>query len=169
MFSKILTITVAAIALLAVAVPQVHAKDVPLKGSGRNSSFDPATGDFYATGVMSHLGKMTGIGNVVPVGDFIPEPGVFFAGTFAGSQVFIAADGSVLEADLQGEVLLVFTEEGLVTGTWSVSWDITGGTGRFFGATASTTGAAINPPFNPFTDPIWAFDWFTEGTINLAK
>lgn len=162
-------LTVAVVTFAAVTAPHANAQDVPIKGSGENSSFDPTTGDFYATGVMSHLGKMTGIGNVVPDGDFFPEPGVFFAGTFAGSQVFIAADESVLEADLQGEVLLVFTEDGLVTGTWSAHWSITGGTKRFAGASGAMTGAAINPPFNPFADPLWAFDWFAEGTIDLAK
>lgn len=168
MFRQISVLAVAAVTMLAVSNSHVDAQDVPFLGFGSNGMYDPASGDFYATGQATHLGRLIGIGNVQSEGDLFPAPGVFFEGTFAGSQVFIGANGDLLEADLHGDVLLVFTEDGLVTGTWTVSWDITGGTGRFEGVTGATSGEAINPPFDPFA-PTWPFDWHAEGMIDLAK
>jgi hypothetical protein len=67
-----------------------------------------------ATGEATHLGQFTGIEEVVlNLAD----------GTFAGTRVFVAANGDRLYADVEGAFTSATTAEGTFT--------FTGGTGRF--------------------------------------
>jgi hypothetical protein len=168
--NKILSVSLAlAFAVITGQARTGNAQVVPFGGSGTQSTFDPATGHFEGVGNASHFGRMGHSGDVLSVGVFFPADGVFFSGTFTGTQTYFSSNGDTLHANLSGEVLLVIDEQtGLVSGTWLVQWDITGGTGRFAGATGTTTGAAINPPFNPAVTP-WLFDWYFSGELNLAK
>lgn len=161
----------AALAFIIVAAnfQAAEGQTVPISGSGTNASFNPATGDYSGQGDISHLGNATFEGSIAYVGDFFPESGVFFAGTFEGSQNFVAANGDELFTDVTGEVLLkIDAETGLVFGEWLANWEITGGTGRFEGATGYLEGAAINHPFDP-TLAEWPFDWYLSGQLNKAK
>jgi hypothetical protein len=156
-------------ALSVVQARTADAQTVPMKGSGSDATYDPTTGHYEGVGNASHLGKFSFAGDIAPDGVFFPEEGVFFAGTFAGTQNFVAANGDVLEADVSGDVVLTIDPEtGLVSGTWLATWDITRGTGRFAGASGHLEGAAINPPFDPNVTP-WGFNWYFSGELNLAK
>jgi ELWxxDGT repeat protein len=93
-------------------------KSLPFTGHG-SGGFTDASGDFFATGIASHLGAFTHYGTLV----FTPtdDPFVF---AVTGRTVYQAANGDVLYAVTDG-TLNVLT--GVVTGT--DTWD--GGTGRF--------------------------------------
>jgi hypothetical protein len=67
-----------------------------------------------ATGETTHLGRFTG--NETVVLDLAD-------GTFAGTRVFVAANGDLLYADVEGAFTSATTAEGTFT--------FTGGTGRF--------------------------------------
>ena len=148
-----------AIALLAglVLVQNASAQNVPWFASGTNAEYTPATGDYAMEGIGLHTGRQSIQGNVVPVGVFFPSPGVFFEGTFAGSQTVTAANGDTIEMDLSGDVLLLW-DGSSAYGDWYPNFTITGGTGRFANASGNLTGVATNPPFDPFTDLTWPFD-----------
>lgn len=148
--------------------PAAYSQSVPYNGSGTDASYEPGSGDYWGVGNGTYMGKHTIVGNVIPDGDFFPAPGIFFAGTFEGTQTATAANGDTLTSRISGEVVLSFTEEGAVTGLWFPVFEIIGGTGRFAHASGTQQGIAINPPFDPSSE-IWPFDWAIDGTINLGK
>lgn len=155
--------------ILLLTIPNADAQVVPFKGSGMDSTYSPVTGDFSGFGKSTHMGRTYTFGNVQPDGAFFPEPGVFFAGTFTGVQVLIAANGDSLAFDIDGEVVLEFDPDtGLVVGTWTSTTTITGGTGRFANASGSAEVVATNPPFDPIAAE-WLFDYSFNGKINLGK
>ena len=170
MLSRISFVTLAAaFALIAGQVGTADAQSVPIKGSGTEGMYDPGSGTYWGEGIVSHMGRSSYVGNIVITDVFPPTPGTFFAGLFEGTQELVAANGDKLFFDVSGEVNLeIDPATGLVFGTWLLDWEITGGTGRFEGATGSTEGAAINPPFDPAVVP-WIFDWYFDGEIDLAK
>jgi hypothetical protein len=168
-FFQNISICVAAMGCLLWVPSSVTAQSVPYKSSGQDAQYTPGDGDYCGVGKGTHMGKHVIDGNVQADGEFFPAPGIFFAGTFEGTQTAIAANGDELTSSLQGEVVLTFTEEGLVTGLWFPEFTITGGTGRFANASGELTGVAINPPFDPFTTDTRPFDWFIDGTINLGR
>ena len=144
------------------------AQTVPYSASGANAIFEPGNGDYFGFGNGLHLGRHSIDGNVIPVGEFFPEPGVFFRGTFSGTQVVTAADGSTLTMTLNGDVELVFNDQGAAEGMWFPNFEVIDGSGRFEGATGSMSGVAINPPFDPNAAE-WPFDWYIDGTLDLNK
>lgn len=151
------------------SVSSAEAQTVPFSGSGTSAVYMPGTGTYSGEGEYSLMGKAQSVGIIVPVGVFFPEPGVFFAGTFSGSQVTTAANGDTLETAVSGEVVLnIDPTTGAATGIWAVTWDVTGGTGRFANASGSYSGYAVNPPFDP-TSGEWLFDYAFEGTLDLGK
>jgi hypothetical protein len=124
---------VALVAVCALSMASVTAADhtVPLKGywEGRTISADPVSTfpevQIVAAGggQLSHLGKMTMVSpHITDVSD----------GHTFGDQIFTAANGDTLTAFCDGTPT-VFGEGALVIGT--LACEITGGTGRFAGAT----------------------------------
>jgi hypothetical protein len=116
--------------MLAMVVPiPIGAKSVPFKGtwSGLTVSADPTNFPVVAvvsdgTGELTHLGRyfMTS-----------PHTSNVFTGETIGDQIFTAANGDMLTASCAG--IPVMQENGDVIGT--LDCEITGGTGRFEGAT----------------------------------
>lgn len=169
MLRRILLMTlVVSLTALFTSTQQAAAQSVPYKASGTDADYAPGTGDYMGAGNGTHVGKHVIAGNVVPVGVFFPEPGVFFDGTFTGTQTVIAANGDTIDMELSGDVTLVFNEDGLAEGAWFPEFTITGGTGRFANASGVLSGVAINPPFNPAA-AVWPFDWDISGKINLGR
>jgi hypothetical protein len=81
-----------------------------------------------ASGEATHLGRFTGIETVVlDLAD----------GTFAGTRVFVAANGDRLYADVAGGFTSPTTAEGTFT--------FTGGTGRFRDATGGADFEVVSP------------------------
>lgn len=154
---------------LAIGLQSAEGQVVPFKGSGTNAVYDSLSGDYIGTGKSTLMGRTLLEGNIIPTGDFFPEPGIFFEGTFIGTQQLTAANGDTLAANLTGDVVLeIDPDTGLVTGTWEPFFTITGGTGRFANASGSFEGLAINPPFDP-TFQFWDFDYSFDGKIDLGK
>lgn len=174
MLHRISSLTLIVTFALVVSQGQIaSAKSVPFKAAGVDAGFDPVSGHYEGFGTGTHLGNHQISGDLEYEGDFFPNfpvLDVFFVGTFSGTQTATAANGDTLTADVSGTVVLDFDEgTGLATGTWFPSFTVTGGTGRFANATGSFEGIAINPPFDPNTAPIWAFDWTMYGRIDRGK
>lgn len=131
MLSKRL-ITIGVLAVCAVASTNIRAAElVPFKGTwtGLTLSADPTNFPIISIvsaggGTVSHLGEATMIS---------PHTTDVFTGDTAGDQIFTAANGDTLTAFCEG--FPVFQADGHVVGT--LDCDITGGTGRFEGATGS--------------------------------
>jgi hypothetical protein len=106
--------------------------------------------------------EFTGSGNATQLGRFsltIPHTVNQPAGTGVGSYAFIAANGDILTADFLGTASLI--EPGLVAIVETAV--ITGGTGRFAGATGTFR---VERTFSFITSvSVGSF----EGTITLAK
>ncbi len=169
MSQRILTMALlVALTLLFAQAQEANAQAVPYKASGTDAEYYPGSGDYEGVGNGTHVGKHTIAGNVNPDGVFFPEPGVFFAGTFTGTQTVTAANGDTIAMDLSGDVILVFNDDGLVEGTWFPEFTITGGTGRLANASRTLFGTAVNPPFNPASQA-WGFYWDISGTIDLGR
>lgn len=110
-------------------VPMIAGKGVPFKGSwtGVTVSADPA--NFPVVGVVSEgTGQLTHLGRYFMVS---PHTSNVFTGETIGDQIFTAANGDTLTAFCEGFPLP--QPDGTVVG--SLDCDITGGTGRFAGAT----------------------------------
>jgi hypothetical protein len=113
---------------MVLTVPVIGAKSVPFKGSwtGLTMSADPANFPVVSivsdgTGQLTHLGRY-----------FMTSPHTtnVFTGETIGDQIFTAANGDMLTASCAG-----FPQpqsDGTVVG--GLDCDITGGTGRFEGA-----------------------------------
>jgi hypothetical protein len=115
-----LAAVVAAAAMLGAFPATVPADDrVPYKGRADEvtTSIEPAPDGLHitvaVTGQATHMGRFTGDENVVGHAD----------GTFAGTRVFIAANGDQLFANVEGRPISPNTAGGTFT--------FTGGTGRF--------------------------------------
>ena len=97
------------------------------------------------TGVALHLGRVSWTAS--EVGNFCIDPADPGLGTVSGEIVFTAANGDRLTANGQSTVQADFAGGTLtITGTFT----ITGGTGRFAGATGGGTitgGGSLLPPF----------------------
>jgi hypothetical protein len=155
---------------LVAAGQNAFAQTVPYVALGFDAEYNPATGDYSGPGIGVSVGVHVFDGNVVPDGVFFPAPGIFFAGTFAGSQVVTTEGGDTIDSNVSGAVVLeIDPDTGLITGTWNIDFEVTGGTGRFANASGQLRGIAINPPFDIATAAVWNFDWFVAGKIELAK
>ena len=109
--------------------------------------------NFYVTntGTATELGEFTGSSN------FIPN---VCTGSYTGTFLWIGADGDSIFGTFAGQLIPTATQ-GLFDNNETAT--ITGGTGRFIGATGSTThGGQVNFATASFVLP------FT-GTINLAQ
>lgn len=127
-------LALALVALLAVSVPAVAKELVPLKGTfsgqtiGAVPTDDPdvllvTTG---GGGNATHLGRYTFVS---------PHFANLATGEAEGVQIFTAANGDTLTADFSGQFLPI--EGGFLAAELLAT--ITGGTGRFQGATGSYT------------------------------
>ena len=106
--------------VLAVIGQAAGLKEVPMRGSGSGVITGATPGP---TGVAI---TANGEGEATHLGKFTREESILLnpaAGTFTGTIVFTAADGSELYCDLAG----AFTGAGTASGTYT----FTGGTGRF--------------------------------------
>ena len=138
-----------ALALLACITQAATLKEVPMRGngSGQITSQTPGPNGVAITAVgegeATHLGKFTREENIL----LNPENS-----TITGTIVFTAADGSELYCGFAG----AFTGATTVAGTYT----ITGGTGRFDGA----TGAAF---FDITLGDAGSFSFGFAGTISM--
>jgi hypothetical protein len=122
-------------AVLGLALPVSADEPLPFRGSADEmvTSAEPV-GDglvrltVVTTGEATYLGRYTGIETVVL--DLTD-------GTFAGTRVFVAANGDQLYADVEGGFTSATTAEGTLT--------FTGGTGRFRDATGEADFEAVTP------------------------
>ena len=116
---------------LAASTPIGGAESVPLKGSwsGVTVSADPTNFPVVAV-VAEGEGQLTHLGRFFMTS---PHTSDVFTGETIGDQIFTAANGDVLTAFCAG--FPVFQPDGHVVG--SLDCEITGGTGRFAGATGS--------------------------------
>ena len=143
-----------------------YAQTLPYIAVGQAAQFDPSNGEYSGSGFGFPFGFQSIEGVVIP-DPIEPEEGVFFAGTFEGTQVTHTPLGDI-HSTLSGDVLLEFDENGMAFGQWNPSFVITGGTGLFRRASGRFEGVAINPPFDPAASATWPFDWFIAGRINLG-
>ena len=106
-------------------------------------SDDPVTGIRYqvlaGNGISSHMGRVTVWTEIaISPGDFDPT-GTFYVSHFSGTEIETAANGDTVESTIEGiySIPLPWPSPfiGYITGTRTV----TGGTGRFQGATGSMT------------------------------
>jgi hypothetical protein len=81
-----------------------------------------------------------------------------------GQMTFLAANGDELRATYTGTVLPFELVPGAII-TVDIDLVITGGTGRFEGATGEADMKAF-VIFEGFPDPDWAAMWIWEGTIS---
>lgn len=147
--------TVTLMILSALAAPSRAGHTVPIRGSGSftlvGQVVDPATGDviFFAdlSGNSSHMGRITGTATEVL---FAPDYESF---TVEATQV--AANGDKLFLTYQGDFIDV---DGDSVGTF----EITGGTGRFAGASGSGT-------FISFANGAQIFEQGTITTVGSGK
>ena len=145
---SLLAVSVLSAALTASAFPALPTA-TPFKGGGNGQivTFVPtetgieitATG----TGTSTHLGRFTRNEQLVL------NPGT---GTFTGSLVFTAANGDELWCSFTGG----FTGPGIAEGTYT----ITGGTGRFVGASGDAAFSVVQ------SDPS-NFSFAFNGSINI--
>jgi hypothetical protein len=110
---------------------------VPFKGWSEQQAISAVPVDeghvFVTTvggGQATHLGNFTFVS---------PHLSGLFDFTIDGTQTFTAANGDELEADLVGQLHLEFDETGHAFLVGDVEGTITGGTGRFEGASGSFT------------------------------
>jgi hypothetical protein len=134
----------AALAVLAVARPAPADDQVPFKGtwSGRTVSAAPLPDDPFVIAVVS-----TGTGKATHLGRYSmtsPHFSHFLTGLAEGEQLFTAANGDRLTASFSG----YFTPNPAGFLTADLEATITGGTGRFAGATGSYT---FSIAFDPAT------------------
>ena len=148
------------------ATPAIHAQTFPYFAWGKNAEYTPATGDYEMTGIGFPVGFHQILGNVVPVGEFFPADGVFFEGTFSGTQTVMTFFGDI-EMTLSGDVLLEIDETGMAFGTWNPVFEITDGSGIYSNASGCLAGVAINPPFDPSSE-VWGFNWAIWGVIDMG-
>ena len=116
---------------VAAATPIAGADSVPFKGvwSGVTVSADPTNFPVVAV-VAEGQGQLTHLGRYFMTS---PHTSNVFTGETIGDQIFTAANGDTLTAFCAG--FPVFQPDGHVVG--SLECEITGGTGRFAGATGS--------------------------------
>lgn len=134
--------TLAALAVLAATVPASAGKHVPFKGtwSGQTVSAMPLPDDPFVIAVVS-----TGTGNVTHLGRYTmtsPHLSYLLTGFAEGRQEFTAANGDQLTATFAG--FFTPTPDGLLTADLQAT--ITGGTGRFAGATGNYTFSIVFDP-----------------------
>lgn len=103
----------------------------PVKNSYTGVDRADGTGQDF-TGTMSHVGKFTGSTFIT---SFVFNPDG--TATLTSDDVIVAANGD--EIYTSSEVILVFGNPAGTEGTYSGGFDITGGTGRFDGATGRMT------------------------------
>jgi hypothetical protein len=135
----------------------LKAVDRPLKGrsTGINTvNLQTGAATYESSGHLSHLGAVTGTGvqTIILMGNTL---------RFTGTGTTVAANGDELFATISGT--------GTVTSTAAVTTlnTITGGTGRFAGATGTFTVTSVSKPIST-VGPIETFDSTstTEGYIS---
>jgi hypothetical protein len=149
---------ICAFVVLLAALPALAAEQVPFKGTwiGSTVSATPVGESVVlvvssGTGITTHLGKMV-----------MTTPHLSYLDTFVveGTQVFTAANGDILNATITGQ--FVPNAEGNLEAT--LIGLITGGTGRFEGASGTYEFHIIARPAAFGFDSTATFD----GTISTA-
>jgi hypothetical protein len=130
------------LAVMLATTPLVAGDDVPFKGEALSEmvSFDPATATAVFTvtgGNVTHLGKITGTATVYY------DPATWMP--TGADLILVAANGDELYQT-----------------TTMTGYAVTGGTGRFAGATGSGSFSAVN--VGDIEDGIVALEW--DGTID---
>lgn len=124
-------------ALIGIRIDAAPGEGVPFKGSSANQAISAEQVDdehvfvtTVGTGRATHLGKFTFIS---------PHLSGLFDFSIEGIQIFSAANGDELHADLAGNLQPFVDETGHLYLTGDITGTITGGTGRFANATGSFT------------------------------
>ena len=113
---------------MVLTVPIIGAGSVPFKGSWTGVTVSADLTNFPVVGVVSEgTGQLTHLGRYFMVS---PHTSNVFTGETIGDQIFTAANGDTITAFCEGFPLP--QPDGTVVG--SLDCDITGGTGRFAGA-----------------------------------
>lgn len=135
--------------LLSLAVTAIGAEDVPFKLQGTSVvNGDPFAGaSFNTSGTGTHLGNFSGAGTVL----FTFQPSGLVLGE--GTVTFVAANGDELDTEFSGYL-------DPLTGTATVTFVITGGTGRFAEAQGQFVADVTTIP-----GPQPAFTFTADGTI----
>ncbi len=154
---KLTLVLFAALSLLGLAVPATAGEQVPLKGTleGQIISATPLDASHLGLSVVvsgqaTHLGRFTGQVQVIQnVAD----------GTFIGTFTWTAANGDTIFGTFFGQLVPTQTPGLFYNITYST---ITGGTGRFAGATGSMIEAGyVDQSTGVFVHPF-------EGTISTV-
>jgi hypothetical protein len=129
--------------------------------------WDPDNGEFWALVINAGEGTATHLGHFTYHFEFCcnwltgvyPGPGQYASGCFVaanGDLLFIMSAGQVYEGRLEDH-------PEYVNSYWRDPWIITGGTGRFEGA----TGSGFTDDYNSDLDPYSHHNW--RGTITLVR
>jgi hypothetical protein len=146
-FSSRLWLLVAVALLIALgtigtgANPAHAAQMVPFSGSysGTARFTGPSSAAFSGTGIATYLGSSTNSGAVVITGSVGPGPVCANGGLpNTNTETFTAANGDVLVIT-STDVACVIDPSNLYRFHGTGNWVVTGGTGRFSGATGSGT------------------------------
>jgi len=141
--------TALAVAVLLPCALVAQSKLVPFKSSSLvqavEQSYDDETGITYqvltGNGISSHMGRVTVWAEIaLSPGDLVvDQTGAFIVSHFSGTEIETAANGDTVESTIEGTYSIPWPWPSpfiaYITGTRTV----TGGTGRFQGATGSMT------------------------------
>ena len=86
---KLLAVSIAFLLTSVLVVQKTDAQTLPYFAWGKNAGYTAASGDYEGRGIGFPVGLHRMMGNVVSDGVFFPEPGIFFEGTFEGTQADI--------------------------------------------------------------------------------
>jgi hypothetical protein len=141
-FATPFRIAVSILAVLAAAAPAPAGGPIPFKGkwSGQTISAMPLPGDPFVIAVVS-----TGTGQATHLGRYTmtsPHLSYVLTGFAEGTQEFTAANGDQLTASFAG--FFSPTQDGFLSADLTAT--ITGGTGRFEGATGGYTFSIVFDP-----------------------
>ena len=132
----VMLIAMGTIGIAANSASAAAGHQVPFRASySGTAAFNSAAGTalFTGTGIASHLGLSTNVNNITVVPGTTSCPGGFVN---VNKETLIAANGDTLELTGPHDVACP-TRPGVVHGTGD--WTVTGGTGRFAGATGQGT------------------------------
>jgi hypothetical protein len=135
--ASLAAVAVALVALTGVAAPASAGTQVPFNGRVQGAETSTLIDATHLSVTRENTGNATHLGRFTAVEHFVVDLTTLSA---TGTEVFTAANGDTVTADTFGQATPIL-------GTPNLSLEefvtITGGTGRFAGATGSTTGQRV--------------------------